>query len=421
MIYILIIFLLELLLLEYFTSRADILHISFSMLLVFIFACLVVIINTSWDYKMSFGMLMLVFSSFIVIFAGEHITRLFYHKPQMTYEIKRYAEINVNPTTFLMSIIFMTLVAIIYSYSVIRLGRTAMLQGMSSSLFGAYRQSAIQTGSSVGLLLSLLLQISECIAYTYLLLFISSRKGKYLIPILLYIFPTILSTARSEIVKIIISGIVFYYFVCTRPSGNSTKFVNKFLKVVILGAVAFVGLGFLTGKANYYHSFFENVSMYIGSSIPAFDEYLSNFHYDINNFGAETLWGINNFFSKFGIRLFNSDKNYLPYTYFSYMNHSTNIYTFLRRPLNDFGLVGTYLIMFILSVVYTRFYLKLVNSQYVHATFALFAFATLYYPVFWIFADFRFFDVISITGIFELIVYYLIAHLIDKKLEQIQE
>lgn len=410
MLYLLLALLSFLFLVEYGQNRNDILYITFISLIVYIFALVLLILNRKWEYTMSASACAITFVCFLLMFVGEHFARSMYKSIRYTVKENIYA---VSKSFFLSTVGYMSIVAILYIRSIYSLGYQAMLLyggGGQESVLGAYRSMAVKNGNALSALIDLLMIGSECLAYSYLFMFICDMKRKkYIIPIILYIIPISFSTARSEIIKLFIGFLVMYYILKIKPSGKTVKFIKLLIRVVILGTVVFVGLGQLTKKSSLYSSVFENVSMYIASGIPAFDEFLGEYKYTFNNFGAECLWGLNSLLRKFGIAIFSAENNYLPYTYLSYMHHQTNIYTFMRRPYYDFGLIGLLIIIFAISYIYTRVYIKLVNGKYKNKMYSTIIFSTLFYPVFWIFADFRFFDVLSITGIFKLIVYWLIS------------
>lgn len=413
MIYALFISLFVLLLMEYAGCREDCLYISLVSLVVYLFAMVLLIMNRRWEYHMSGYAAVVTFLCFFVMIIGEHLARNIYrYNSNVVRKSKKY-EYDVLKYKYNFTIIFMSIVAILYIHSVLSLGHSAMsLYGMDgqTSVLGAYREMSVKNGSAVSSSVDLLMMVSECLAYLYMFLFINNfKKIRFLIPIMLYVVPISFSTARSEIIKLFIAFIVMYYLIRTRPSGNTARFIKLLFKVIIVGTFAFIMLGNLTKKSSLYSGVFENISMYIASSIPAFDKFLEEYKYTISNFGAESLWGINSLLRKFGVILFNTDNNYLPYTYLSYMHHQTNIYTFMRRPFYDFGLFGMLIVIFLISFFYTRFYIKIVNNRYRNNMFFTIFFSTIFYPVFWIFADFRFFDILSLTGLVKIILYWIIT------------
>lgn len=424
MIYLLLVLLVALILIEYILSRRDLLYISLMSTLSFTFALVIVIVNFNWEYEMSIEAFFIFLGAFIIIFIGEHLTRSFFKTPKKRYGVKSYNQVNINKIVYIGTVIFMAISAFVYVYGIIRIGIMTLSSGVvgdDRSILGAYRYAAIREGNSGTKIAEFLCVISECLAYSYMLLFISNRKRKkYLIPIGLYLISIVFSTGRSSIIKFAIVTLVLYYLLETRPKGQTIKFEKTMFKIVLIGSVVFISLGTLTGKSNLYANFFENISMYTGSAIPAFDDYLSEYKIVTNSFGSETLWGINNFFLKFGINLFGTTNNYLPYIYLPYMNHSTNIYTFLRRPYNDFGLIGLFIVLLVISIVYTKIYLKIINNSYKNYTFSILMFATLYYPIFLSFTDFRFFDVISITGGIQIILYYYVGKYIDNQIKKVE-
>lgn len=417
MLYLLIVVLSSLLLIEYVTSRRDILHISFIGLASFIFALLLVAVNTSWDYKMSGKTFLIITMTFLSIFLGEHLQRSFMRKTKTKYVALPFDRIKVRSHIYVASIILMFGAVLIYTSGVLSVGSTALMEGLGNgSLFSAYRYSAIQQGVSGSLFMSISIVVLECFANTYLLLFIANRKNKkYLIPIALYLVAAIFSTGRMAIIKFAIVALVLYYLLITRPKGQNRKFETNMIKFFVLGTAVFIGLGMLTGKSSLYNSVFENISMYIASGIPAFDKSIETARI---GFTGISIWGIINFLGKFGFH-FKIENNYLPYIYLPYMNHSTNIYTFMKRPYEDYGMLLMMIIFCMLAIIYTRIYIKLVNQQYKRYTFALLVYASIYYPIFMTFSDFRFSDIISVTGLVQIIVYYIISRKIDMQLKKI--
>ena len=419
MLYVEIIVLLLLLLLEYVTSKRDIMHISFMSLASFIFALLLVAVNISWEYEMSGKTAFIITMTFLSIFLGEHFQRYFVKKTRTKYVPMPFEGVKVNSKIYMASVVLMIGAVIIYVGGVLTVGRAVLTEGLGNgSVFSAYRYSAVQQGTSGSSIMSIAIVILECFSNTYMLLYITNRKEKkYLLPIILYLIAAVFSTGRMAIIKFAIVTLVLYYLLISRPKGQTRKFETTMIKVLVIGIGVFIGLGMLTGKSGLYSSVFENVSMYIASGIPAFDKSIEVAR---TGFTGTSIWGIVNFLSKFGIE-FSVKNNYLPYVYFPYMNHSTNIYTFLKRPYEDFGILLMLILFFVIAVIYTKAYSKIVNQSCKRYTFTVLMYSSMYYPIFMTFSDFRFSDILSLTGIIQIVIYYVIAKKIDCQLKYVDK
>jgi oligosaccharide repeat unit polymerase len=232
---------------------------------------------------------------------------------------------------------------------------------VTESLLGTYRSSEKESN----LVLKFFIVVNLPLAYLFLLSFIenyilsSAVKFKLLIPVIFYAATSILSSARIGILYLLVSAVLFFFITHQRKKmwrfAFSLKIVKNFVIIFLLTLALFYYLGLLTGKSNL-HSFFYIISLYIGSSVAALDEFLSGFHYSVSDFGSETLIGVSNIFAFLGVDLKFANERILEFVHLGDMPSRTNIYTSFRRVVNDYGFFGIGVYHFLIGFLYSFLY-----------------------------------------------------------------
>lgn len=135
---------------------------------------------------------------------------------------------------------------------------------------------------------------------------------------------------------------------------NNKKIVNRILMVCI----AFVFLFFVSRNflgRNITTKFWDYVSVYTSGSIVAFDQFLKNSSELLmsNIHQKETFGAIYRFLYKLGIISY-AESTSLDFVYIA-NSGKTNVYTAMRRWINDYGLIG----MIVLQSIFAFFFSKL--------------------------------------------------------------
>lgn len=150
---------------------------------------------------------------------------------------------------------------------------------------------------------------------------------------------------------IVVFVILFYQ---KNGVGNA---IDKRLVIIVLslgfGALLLFFLsGVLTGKNFDYDSVTDNFANYFSSSIYALNEFIRNpeqFVPETDFFGIHCFFGIYTVLRKLGFRI---PEPVVALEFIRCGKYETNIYTALRRYLQDFGMIGLSLIMAGLGALY---------------------------------------------------------------------
>ena len=167
--------------------------------------------------------------------------------------------------------------------------------------------------------------------------------------------------------------------------------------------VVFSLLGRNTGKTMQAGGAFNQAVKYLGGSIYSFDAYVKVNGILQGSGSFETLSGINKLLGFIGLRIKNvSDTNLDPVVV---GNMSTNVYTSLRRYINDYSILGGMVIGFIIGFFYGTWY-KHVKNDTKPYSFTLLMYAVFIFPIFYLSVDEMFLRGVFAAGAIYKIVYY---------------
>lgn len=169
----------------------------------------------------------------------------------------------------------------------------------------------------------------------------------------------LLSGGRTNLLSFASALLIEYYIIWHYKNGWSRNLSYKYVGVgmfcLIVGAPIFYYSRNLIGRPTTA-TLFEEIAVYLGYSIYLFDAYVKSPTVPVS-FGEETLGGLFGFLSRvFGIDVYVA-KPSLEFRYFSETGRS-NIYTFFRRPLHDFGMVGMYIFTILVALLFAWIYYK---------------------------------------------------------------
>ena len=176
-----------------------------------------------------------------------------------------------------------------------------------------------------------------------------------------YFVFSMLSSARIEIIYLFVFIFVYYILLFKRDTYFridlktllwSAFFVFSFFSVFFL-------LGYLTGKSQVQSSVFNNISLYTGSSIGGFNEYVKYFRYYEENMFTSSFKGIFTLLGYLGIHIDSTAKGIeMGYFQLGNMDHNSNVYTCYYNLLHDFNYFGAMVVIFIEGMVYQLIYNK---------------------------------------------------------------
>lgn len=181
---------------------------------------------------------------------------------------------------------------------------------------------------------------------------------KYLAIPLLCLPAFFLETGRENFFNLFLFSLVTSTILIQKKNGFSLQSKYAALRIISVSFVIFIVIFLFFGFVRHRFTIADplrTLISYIGSSIPELSYFLDTHVFLENQYtGGNTLSGIYSNLNTLGFAL----PKPIVFLEFSYIHPSfgTNIYTMLRRYIEDYGYVGTHLIMAILGILYTVFY-----------------------------------------------------------------
>lgn len=235
----------------------------------------------------------------------------------------------------------------------------------------------------------------------------------YLIP-LLFFFPFVyLTTGRI----LIITLVIFIFTVVGHAMYRKYKgfaYAKKLLTTAGISFVSFfllfVVLGALFGKGvSANKSAFEILAHYAGISLSAFDVILQYQLADSTLIGQTIFVGPYGNLNTLGFDL-PKPSIFLFFTYF--YNIDTNVYTSLMRYYHDFSLLGMYLFVLLIILIYTILYYLCRQRNSIPM---ILAYATFVYPLYLFYVDDRIFiDFFGTQIIYVLVLQFILIKVLYK-------
>ena len=246
------------------------------------------------------------------------------------------------------------------------------------------------------------------------------QNSKYFLPAILCIPAFVLSTGREQFLELFCFVIVCSSIMYQKKHQftiygklHITRF-SALLCMVFL--VCFCVAGYIRTGLGMDRLFTHLVS-YIGSPIPELSYFMDNYVFTETKFiGSTTLHGIYSNLNSLGLL------HYKPPLFLEFgplhQDFGTNVYTMLRRYVVDYGYTGMYLIVAIMSVVYTAFYNY--TRFYARSFWVIIFYSAMVTPLVLSMYDDRFLAfVLSTTTIYKMVAIYLACRFCITKSETI--
>lgn len=188
--------------------------------------------------------------------------------------------------------------------------------------------------------------------------------GLLIVIVLTSLFPSIMTAGRADILKFASSLVIEYYILWHQKNGWHRNLSTKYMRVGIVGVVGgiflfYYSLSFLGRSTDM--DLFAYTSIYLGSSIQLFNLYVQNPRIS-NSWGEESLVGIHKILSKIGLVEPSKFSN-LEFRVLSETDGASNIYTFFRRPLHDFGVLGMFVFTALVAVLFASIYYGMIKNR----------------------------------------------------------
>lgn len=193
------------------------------------------------------------------------------------------------------------------------------------------------------------------------------RNILYLLPSIIFVVYGILCGSRGDMLKIVISGFAIFYILFLKNNGWKNKniggIIRRGIKTIVAALLAFFGMSILVGRSavgnsTVLNSLFMQIAGYAGAPIVHFSQYFDKPVSTITP-GEECFTNLYEFLQSHGFSGINAVKH-LEYNRLVGGIYG-NVYTFFRRPLHDFGIVGMYVYLLLFAVFICAFYYRFIK------------------------------------------------------------
>lgn len=427
-IYILFVGILLLLFCSFYIFRKNLLNPSVVLCLAFLLSVFFLMLNAkTWGVQLSDKTVLIVFFTLLIFIFGNLTIYIFYFSNRKKI-LKKEDSFIIPRVSFKLVIIidfFLILGLIHFIKNVYELSLIGGNPGGYKDVL-YYVRIAKLNFHDISRLNMNIFYFAKAISYIcmYSFIYLALFKGfkvKYLYllsPVPFFLTFVVLSAARIDIIYLFIYIITIFVILLYKRE----NFHISANKKIIIGTSIFWGIAivlfFISGKLFLGRSdinVFSSVSRYTGSSLAALNEFLNNFETNNNEyFGQNTLFSVYRILKRFKPEIPNFYPSY-EFSYFTGMR--TNIYSAIRRYIEDYSILGHFLITFCLGIFYGIFFEYI---AYKRKDFLLIMYATLSFPVYEFPIEERFFQFLLPSGfinnfIFIGLVYYFFIYRINLK------
>lgn len=391
-IYILSFVLIIILVFSYIASNRDIMAPSVLLTAGYFLACICCMYNVdNWGVNLKFKTCFLIVMGVAFFVLGDLFQNALMKDKALNVEhLKGIKEITI-PNYIIFAFIAYDLFVLFLTAKEI-FNMAGGLTGTIGSVVGQYRYAYAYTDYRPSTLNVQLLKICKGAAYTFLFIFFNNisvdnklfvKNIRYLIPIVIFAFITLIKGGRINAIMLIIAGMFLYYYMWHRKVGWNRSISARFIKVIFIAFMAFLVLFFGTREfvgRKETTALAEYVTTYIGGSIQLLDQYLEGSA--IESQGLETFPGIIQTFNKLGLTDMFPHKA-LEFRYSPTGVYLGNVYTGLRRYYHDFGILGMIVIQFLYGYLFGYVYKKIKQMQYLDSKrlFLLITYASLLFCI----------------------------------------
>ena len=348
----------------YFTGR-DLMAPPVIMAGVFFISSIFTILNAlNWNIDYDFKAYVLIITGILVFSIPFYI----FYQAKIDLGVKYYREdkriITIERWKIYLTNGIDVLILYLYYLSIVKLVHSNGYSG--SNIQWYFRNLTSYEGTeSLGVFIRLLIKFIDTTAYIYIYIFINNviiykdkimRNISYTLPAFLYCMKSLMSGGRQDLLKMISFMIIVAYILNHQKIGwdknISVKYIAIGLLVISIGLPLFYYAMTIIGRSTT-RTMFEVISTYVGGSIQHFNQYIKEPVEKSGIFGDETFTPILNTLDSMGIIDYH---NTVHLEYRKLGITSGNIYTFFRRPLHDFGILGMYIFTICVSLFFSSYY-----------------------------------------------------------------
>lgn len=344
---------------------------SFLLSIVFIISCFFSIIgNVNWKCDINFYAIIVIVIAILFICLGELFARFVVFKESFNVKkvhVKQVKTIHYNKIIIIAIIVLQIIFTIFYYRRMVEIAINTGYKGENYFMYA--RNSSESAGFIYNFAITSFEPFALICMFIFINNFISNMKSStfiknilLIIPTVLFSFTSVLTGARVGIVEYVIIFVLMILFFIRKINFTNFKIKYRYIFIptvilIITFVFAFMKIGESRSGTATYDSF-EYANIYTGSSIVAFSEWFPNRSVGSNDI-LGSFRGIYNTFSRI-----NSNYESTFYSFVSFNNGTTtNVYTGFRTYIEDFGIVGLFIISFLIGLFISVLYKIIINSK----------------------------------------------------------
>ena len=336
-----------------------------------------------WNINYSVETVTIIFTGIFVYICAEIFVRYMHltlRRKYITYPLYRgetgWPKYEINTGVLAVVILFNLIVIYLYYAEIVRVVNANGFKNWN--IFYAYRLISLGKGVenasgmvSINRIIIHLAKLVKVSGYVAMFAFFNNRIARYksnnhiyfLLIMIQSLLPGLLSGGRNEVIRFICAAIVEYYILWHQKNGWQRNYSYKY---IIRGAsIFFAGIFLFYYAADFIgrgsdNSIFGYAAVYLGSGIVLFDMYCKSGQISKIFWGEESFYGLYGILSNFG---FSQPTGDVSLEFRSSGQLNSNIYTFFRRPLNDFGIVGMYIFTAMVSFLFSWLYFCKIRNK----------------------------------------------------------
>lgn len=319
-----------------------------------------------WQFSLSYFTVILIVTALFVFGLGEFFAKKVCNTLIKPVAPKKDAERIEIPTILLIGVIivfcFFLIMTIQETYALsVKGGNT----GGYGSMMTYARKMTLESGYSRSRTINHMMSMSKAVAFILgwvgIHNFICKKLERkdilcIIAVVIAFAIQAIASASRGFAIDWVAYFCLLYFMKLSKSNG--WKNINP-IKIIVMGIsaigvflIVFVVLGLVANRFGG-DNIVDTIAFYLGMSIPSFDHFIKTYNSQVQNFGGETLYGLYAILNKLGLSSYDLARH-LEFVKFN--DVSGNVYTSLRRYINDYGFIGLYIIQFYLGVFYSFLY-----------------------------------------------------------------
>lgn len=363
---VLLIALLILFIVFYFISGRDILSPPIIMTAMFIFSTVFALVNTKeWNIQYDIRSCFILVTGIVAFFIPYEIVYMVRSRYKISSKTYGARILSVSKGKWLLTIMLDIIILFIYGSAIINLVRSTGYVG--TNIQWQYRNMTGTEGTEyLSGMVRFLIRFIDVTSLIGSYIFINNvmvykkrirNNLYYLVPAFLYCIKSLMGGGRQDLLRLLAFFIVASYILNHKKTGWEKNISFKYIVIGIITFIVILPLFYyaltLTGRSTT-RTMFQSISTYVGGSIQHFNQYVMEPSEKSKYFGSESLTPILNILGRLEI----IDYQETVHLEFRKLGvTSGNIYTFFRRPLHDFGILGMYIFTMMVSLFFSIYYL----------------------------------------------------------------